>query len=159
MRRAGVSRVRGQVDIDADPSTVFAFFDDLDNAPLLVPGLVEILSVEPLHGGGRHVTYTTRARDGSIVDAGSEHLEHHVPERTVTRGVQSGIETRATREFAPRADGGTRVVTTVEWSVPIRYVGALVTAPLRGPLRRSIRAAHAAAKERLESGPASRTRP
>jgi uncharacterized membrane protein len=151
MSRAPITRVRARVDIDAPPGVVFSFFDDLANAPVLVPGLVEVVSVEPRPDGGRHVSYTIRARDGSLVDASSEHLEHRPPERTVTRGVQSGVETRSIREFLPLADGRTRVVTTVEWSVPIRYVGALVTAPLRGPLRRSIRAAHAAARERLES--------
>lgn len=159
MSRAPVSRVRARVDIDALPDLVFAFFDDLANAAHLVPGLVEIVSVEPVATGGRHVSYTIRSRDGTIVDASSEHLEYRPPERTVTRGIQSGIETRSTREFTPRSGGRTRVVTTVEWSVPIRYVGTLVSAPLRGPLRRSIRAAHATAKERLESGPASLTPP
>jgi len=159
MSRGRVSRVRASIDIDAQPEVVFAFFDDLANAGDLVPGLVEIVSVDPVATGGRHVSYTTRARDGTIVEASSEHLEHRPPERTVTRGIQSGIETRSTRVFTPRGGGRTRVVTTVEWSVPIRYVGALVTAPLRGPLRRSIRAAHTTAKKRLESGPASLTPP
>ncbi len=152
MSRTAASRVRARVEIDAPPETVFAFFDDLDHAPLLVAGLVEVVSVEPLPTGGRHVTYTTRGRDGALVDASSEHLEYEPPHRTVTRGVQSGIETRSIREFRPLGDGRTRVTTTIEWSVPIRYVGALVTAPLRGPLRRSIRGAHTAAKEALESG-------
>ncbi len=152
MSRTPVSRVRASIDIDAPPETVFAFFDDLDNATLLVTGLVEVVSVEPVPTGGRHVTYTTRGRDGTLVDASSEHLEYEPPRHTVTRGVQSGIETRSIREFRPLRDGRTRVTTTIEWSVPIRYVGALVTAPLRGPLRRSVRAAHAAAKDRLESG-------
>lgn len=154
MSRTAVSRVRARVDIDSPPETVFAFFDDLANASLLVAGIVDVVSVEPRDGGGRHVSYTTRARDGTLIDASSEHLDYDPPHRTITRGVQSGIETRSIREFVLQADGRTRVTTTVEWSVPIRYVGALVTAPLRGPLRRSIRAAHAAAKERLESGPA-----
>ena len=153
MSRTPVSRVRARIDLDAPPETVFAFFDDLDNAPLLVADLVEVVSVEPAAAGGRHVTYTTRGRDGALVDASSEHLEYEPPNHTVTRGVQSGIETRSIREFLPLAGNRTRVVTTIEWSVPIRYVGALVTAPLRGPLRRSIRAAHAAAKEALEASP------
>lgn len=153
MSRARLNRVRARIDIDAPPEVVFSFFDDLANAEVLVSGLVEVVEVEEVPAGGRHVTYRIQARDGTLVDASSEHLVHEPPGRTVTRGVQSGIETTSTREFLPLPDGSTRVVTTVEWSVPIRYVGALVTAPLRGPLRRSLRAAHGAAKARLEDAP------
>ena len=72
------------------------------------------------------------------------------PRRTVTRGVQAGIVTTATREFeaTPR---GTRVTATVEWNVPVRYVAALITAPLRGPLRRSLRTSLADAKHAIET--------
>ena len=84
------------------------------------------------------------------VDASSEHVEYEPPWRTVARGVQSGVTTTATREFEPMADGSTRVTSTVELDVPVRYVGRLVSVPLRGPLRRSLRAGLAAAKAALE---------
>jgi len=77
------------------------------------------------------------------------------PRRTVTRGVQSGVETTSTREFTAHGAGATRVDASIEWSVPVRYVAGLITAPLRRPLRRSLRAGLAAAKQLLESGPAS----
>jgi hypothetical protein len=143
------SRVRERVDIAAPPEQVFAFFDDITNAGLLVPRLVAVTAVEPLPNGGRRVEYTIQTDAGDEVPASSEHLEHDPPRRTVTRGLQSGVTTLATREFTP-ITGGTRVTTTVEWDVPVRYVGRLVTAPLRGPLRRSLRASLRAAKAAIE---------
>lgn len=147
-----MSRVREEIDIDAPVEQVFAFFDDLDNASLLVPSLVEIVHVEALDNGGRHVDYTTRNRQGDLVDATSDHVDYDPPRRTVTTSRQSGIETTSTREFVANTDGGTRVVATVEWTVPVKYVGALVTLPLRGPLRRSLRSTLADARAAIEDG-------
>lgn len=151
----GVSRVREQIDIDAPPEDAFAFFDDVANAEVLVPSFVALMSVEALPNGGRRVEYTTRNKHGEIVAASSEHLEYDAPHRTVTRGQQSGIGTVSTRQFVPTTGGGTRVVATIEWSVPVKYVAALITSPLRRPLRHSLRQSLRAAKDALESGPAS----
>ena len=145
-----MSRVRESIDIDAPVAEVFAFFDDVGNAGVLVPALVEVMDVEELPGGGRRVTYTLRTPKGELVEASSEHLEHEPPRRTVTRGVQSGVETTATREFVATTGRSTRVVAIIEWSVPVRLVAGLVTAPLRGPLRRSLRQSLAAAKAAIE---------
>jgi hypothetical protein len=147
-----VSRVREEIDVDAPVERVFEFFDDLANAPLLVPALVEIVNVESLANGGRHVEYTTRNRHGDLVDATSDHLDYDPPHRTVTRSKQSGIETTSTREFVVNTVGGTRIVATVEWSVPVKYVSAVVSLPLRGPLRRALRTSLAAAKVALDDG-------
>jgi hypothetical protein len=63
----------------------------------------------------------------------------------VTRSIQSGVATTATREFVAVPEG-TRVVATIEWDVPIKYVARLVSAPLRGPYRRALRSSlHGAA--------------
>jgi Polyketide cyclase / dehydrase and lipid transport len=132
------SRVHARVDIAAPPIAVFAFFDDLANASVLVPNLVEVTNVEALSTGGRRVEYATEGRDGTRHLASSEHVVYEPPHRTVTRSVQSGVATTATREFVA-VPGGTRVVATIEWDVPIRYVSRLVSAPLRGPYRRALR--------------------
>jgi len=145
-----MSRVREEIDIEAPVDEVFAFFDDVGNAAVLVPAIVEVTRVEELDGGGRRVEYTTRSRGGELVEASSEHLEHDPPRRTVTRGVQSGVTTTSTREFVESTSGATRVVATVEWSVPVKWVAGIVTAPLRGPLRRSLRSSLAAAKAEIE---------
>ncbi|MCJ7436911.1 MAG: SRPBCC family protein [Acidimicrobiia bacterium] len=150
-----MSRIREQIDIEAAPEDVFAFFDDVANAGVLVPSLVALTSVEALPNGGRRVEYTTRNKHGEIVAASSEHLEYDAPHRTVTRGQQSGIGTVSTRHFVRTTGRGTRVVATIEWSVPVKYVAALITSPLRRPLRRSLRHSLGAAKAALESGPAS----
>ena len=142
-------RVRARVDIAAAPEDVFAFFDDLANASILVPSLAEITKVEELTGGGRRVEYSTWGRGDTPHDASTEHLVYDPPTRTVTRSMQSGIETTATREFL-RHGGGTRVVATIEWEVPVRYVARLVSAPLRGPYRRALREALHGARTALE---------
>jgi hypothetical protein len=142
-------RVRERVDIAADPEDVFAFFDDLANASVLVPSLAEITNVEDLPAGGRRIEYSTFGRRDTRHEASTEHLVYDPPTRTVTRSVQSGIETTATREFIARA-GGTRVVATIEWEVPVRYVSRLVSAPLRGPYRRALREALHGARAALE---------
>jgi hypothetical protein len=144
-----VSRVREQIEIDAAPDRVFAFFDDLGNASVLVPNLVAVTAVDDLPTGGRRVEYTTRNRKGAIVDASSEHLEFDPPHRTVTRGQQSGVTSTSTREFLTIA-GGTRVVATIEWSAPVKYLATIISLPLRGPMRRSLRHTLAAAKAELE---------
>lgn len=146
-----MSRVREEIDIDAPVARVFAFFDDVANAPVLVAGLVEITDVTELETGGRRVEYTVGNRHGDPVDASSEHIEHEPPHRTVTTGVQSGIATTSTREFLATSGTTTRVVATVEWSVPVKFVASLVTAPLRGPLRRSLRQSLAAARAAIET--------
>jgi hypothetical protein len=144
-----VSQVREQIEIGASPDRVFAFFDDLGNAAVLVPNLVAVTAVDDLPTGGRRVEYTTRNRKGAIVDASSEHLEFDPPHRTVTRGQQSGVTSTSTREFLAVA-GGTRVVATIEWSAPVKYLATIISSPLRGPLRRSLRHTLAAAKAELE---------
>jgi Polyketide cyclase / dehydrase and lipid transport len=142
--------VREEIEVDAPVDEVFAFFDDVANAAVLVPALVEVTGVEELDGGGRRVEYTTRNRRGEIVGASSEHVEHEPPRRTVARGLQSGIATTSTREFVATTTRTTLVVATIEWTVPVKYVAALVSAPLRGPLRRSLRASLTAAKDAIE---------
>jgi uncharacterized membrane protein len=147
-----VSKIREDVTIAAPIDDVFAFFDDVANASVLVPALVEVTNVqEHDEDGHRRVEYNVRGRSGDVVAASSVRVECDPPRRTVTRGVQSGIETTSTREFVASATGGTRVVATVEWSVPIKFLAGLVTAPLRGPLRRSLRESLAAAKAALEA--------
>ena len=142
-------KVRERIEISAPPDRVFAFFDDPGNAPLLLPRLVELKSIEPIANGGRRLEYTVRTERGDAAPASSEHIEYEPPRLTVSRGVQAGVEMTATREFleTPR---GTRVIATVEWNVAMRYVGVFVTAPLRGPLRRSMRETLRAAKDALE---------
>jgi hypothetical protein len=132
------SRVHARVDIAAPPAAVFAFFDDLANASVLVPNLVEVTMVESLSNGGRRVEYATKGRDGTRHLASSEHIVYEAPHRTVTRSVSSGVATIAIRAFVT-VPGGTRVVATIEWDVAIRYVSRLVSAPLRGPYRRALR--------------------
>lgn len=145
-----MSRVRESIQIDAPVESVFAFFDDLANAAVLVPALEEVTKVELVECGGHRVEYTIRTERGDVTEASSEHLQYEPPHRTVSRGVQTGIATTSTREFEPIM-GGTRVTATIEWDVPVRFVGRLVTAPLRGPLRRSLRETLHAAKEAIEA--------
>ena len=142
------SRVRARVDIAAPVETVFAFFDDLANAGLLVPSLAEITTVDPVASGGRRVEYVICDRHGGRHDASSEHLVYDPPRRTVTRNVQSGVITTLTRQFDP-VDRGTRVVATVEWEMPIRSLARIISAPLRGPYRRGLRAGLRAAHDAL----------
>jgi hypothetical protein len=142
------SRVRARVDVAAPVEEVFAFFDDLTHATVLVPNLAEITSVEPLRSGGRRVEYSTRGRNGVRHDASSEHVLYDPPRRTVTRNVQSGVVTTMTREFEPLTSV-TRVVATVEWEIAVRYVARLISAPLRGPYRRGLRHGLEAARAAL----------
>lgn len=145
------SRVRATIDIAAPVDEVFAFFDDVGNAPVLLASLIEITKVEAVPTGGRRLEYTTSSRTGDPVDASSEHVEHEPPHRTVAKGVQSGVSTVATREFSPTDDGGTRVNATIEWSVPVLYIAKIVEFPLRKPYRRSLHEMLAAAKTAIES--------
>jgi hypothetical protein len=144
------TRVHAYVDIAAPIDAVFDFFDDLDNAPLLNPRLVEITHVEPLDDGGRRVEYTTRGRSNRSFTAVSEHVEYVVPLRTVTRTEQSGVTTVSTRDFET-VDGGTRVVASIEWTAPVRHIAKFVEFPLRRPLRDSLEAGLAVAKRQLEA--------
>ena len=143
------TRVHAYVDIDAPVEQVFAFFDDLDNAPLLNSQLLAISSTEPLENGGRRVEYSTSARSGKPVTATSEHVEYDAPRRTVTRTEQSGVTTVSTREFEA-IDGGTRVVASIEWTAPVKHFGRIVEFPLRRPLRDSLEVGLATAKREIE---------
>ena len=143
------TRVHAYVDIDAPVEQVFAFFDDLDNAPLLNSQLLAISSTEPLENGGRRVEYSTSARSGKPVTATSEHVEYDAPHRTVTRTEQSGVTTVSTREFEA-IDGGTRVVASIEWTAPVKHFGRIVEFPLRRPLRDSLEVGLATAKREIE---------
>jgi polyketide cyclase/dehydrase/lipid transport protein len=149
--RAVTTRIHAYVDIAAPVEEVFTFFDDLANAPLLNPRVVEITTVEPLGNGGRRIEYSTRGRSGAPVAATSEHVEYVRPWRTVTRTEQSGVTTLSTREFEALAEGA-RVVATIEWTAPVRYIARVVEFPLRRPLRDSLHLGLAAAKQALEAG-------
>lgn len=142
------SRVRARIDIVAPVDVVFAFFDDLANAAVLVPSLDEITAVEPLGSGGRRIEYTTRDRAGRLHEASSEQVVYDPPTRTVTRNIQSGVVTTMTREFEPVGDA-TLVTAIVEWEIPVRFVARIISAPLRGPYRRGLRHALRAAREAL----------
>jgi carbon monoxide dehydrogenase subunit G len=142
-------RVRAHIEIAAPPDRVFAFFDDVANASLLLPNFVGLTSVEPLASGGRRLEYTVRTKSGGTASVISEHIEYEPPRRTVSRASQSGMEMTSVREFAETARG-TRVTATVRWKVWPRYVGPIVTLPVRGPLRRSLRATLEAAKVSIE---------
>ena len=144
-----MSRVRARVDIAAPVDEVFAFFDDLAHAAVLVPQLAAIRHVEPRPDGGRAVDYATRGRDGALRTARSEHVVYEPPRRTVTRNVQAGVTTTMTREFVPTG-AGTRVEARLEWEVPVRYVGSIIGAPLRRPYRRALRDALDGARAALE---------
>ena len=143
------TRVHAYVDVDAPVEQVFAFFDDLDNAPLLNSQLLAISSTQPLENGGRRVEYSTSARSGKPVTATSEHVEYDAPRRTVTRTEQSGVTTVSTREFEA-IDGGTRVVASIEWTAPVKHFGRIVEFPLRRPLRDSLEVGLATAKREIE---------
>ena len=143
------TRVHAYVDIDAPVEQVFAFFDDLDNAPLLNSQLLAISSTEALENGGRRVEYSTSARSGKPVTATSEHVEYDAPRRTVTRTEQSGVTTVSTREFEA-IDGGTRVVASIEWTAPVKHFARIVEFPLRRPLRDSLEVGLATAKREIE---------
>lgn len=143
------SRVGTVVDIAAPPEQVFAFFDDLANAAVLVPALADITGVEDLETGGRRVEYRISGRDGSLRDASSEHLVYEPPFRTVTRSVQSGVFTTVTRDFIP-VEGGTQLRATLEWDVPLRALTRVVAAPLRGPTKRALRDGLLAARDAIE---------
>jgi uncharacterized membrane protein len=145
------TRVTEQITIDAPVETVFGFFDDVENAPMLVANFEAVTRVEPIEGGGRRTEYTTRNTAGELVEMSSEHVEYDAPHRTVTNGVQSGLAIVATREFTPVSDGVTLVTASVEWSAPVKYVSRFVEYPLRGPYRRSLRHALTSAKDAIES--------
>lgn len=144
------TRVRAYVDIDAPVERVFAFFDDLDNAPRLNARILTIDRVEPLDNGGRRVEYTTEGRAGRAVDATSEHVEYDPPHRTVTRTEQSGVTTISTREFEA-IGSGTRVIASIEWTAPVKHLARLVEFPLRRPLRDSLEVGLATAKREIEA--------
>jgi hypothetical protein len=146
------SRVRETIEIAAPVDEVFGFFDDVDNAAVLVANLVEVTRVEPCGGGGRRVEYTTRGANGQLIEASSEHVEHDPPRRTVTEGVQSGVSVIASRAFEATEHGTTIVTATLEWSAPVRYVAKLVELPLRTPYRRSLHDMLTAAKAAIEEG-------
>jgi uncharacterized protein YndB with AHSA1/START domain len=144
-----VSRVRASVDIAAPVEEVFEFFDDLAHAAVLVPQLAEIGRVEAAPGGGRVVEYTTRGRNGALISARSEHVVYEPPHHTVTRNEQAGVTTTTSRDFMP-VDGGTRVETCLEWVVGVRYVGGVVSWPLRRPYRQALRDALEGARAAIE---------
>lgn len=145
------SRVRARVDIAAPVGVVFAFFDDLANAGVLVPSVAEITAVESLSSGGRRVEYMTRDRAGTLREASSEHVVYDPPSRTVTRNTQSGVVTTMIREFEAVGDT-TRVTATVEWEIPVRSLARLISVPLRGPYRRGLRDTLDAARQALTAG-------
>jgi hypothetical protein len=144
------TRVHAYVDIDAPVPAVFDFFDDLDNALLLNPRLLEITAVETLANGGRRVEYTTAGKSGAPITATSEQVEYEPPHRTVSRAEQSGVTTLSTREFEP-VEGGTRVIASIEWSAPVKHLARLVEFPLRRPLRDSLEVGLATAKREIEA--------
>jgi hypothetical protein len=145
-----VSRVGAQIEIAALPARVFAFFDDVDNASVLNPRVVEIVTVEPLENGGRRVEYLVRmASSGRESTVASEHVVYEPPTRTVARGYESGLATTTTRLFEG-TERGTLVTTFVEWQLMSRFLGTLFTSQLRRPLRRSLHASLAAAKDAIE---------
>ena len=122
-----MSKVREEIDIAAPVEEVFAFFDDVGNAAVLVPAIVEVTRVEELDGGGRRVEYTTRSRGGELVEASSEHLVHDPPRRTVTRGVQSGVTTTSTQMNASgetAGDGGAVYTSVARPSLPVTTLRA-----------------------------------
>ncbi len=146
------AHVHAEIEILASPGEVFAFLDDPANAPLILPQLIQILSVEPLSNGGRRVRYTTRGRWGVICEWASEHIEYQPGKRVVTQGAWDGVAVTATREFS-RTDRGTLL--RADLSVRVRRFGLgwLIEYQWRRPMRAELRRLLAETKRQIESGP------
>jgi len=147
------ARVRATVQIAASPPVVFDFLDDLTNAPLLLPQLEEIVSVQPLPNGGRRTTYTTRGKRNVLCEWVSEHVEYERPRRTVTRSRWNGVLVTARRDLSG-AEHGTTLRAEVQYQVRRFGLGRVIEFQWRRPMRAELRRLLSETKARIEAGQA-----
>ena len=117
-----MAKLERTITINAPVEKVFAYWTQPTNLPEIWPSLVEVKDVQRLPNGGNRLQGVYRMA-GMRFEVTSEDTEYVTNQRTVTK-VEGGIEGTITWIFQPE-DGGTRLITKWEYTVPIPLLGRL----------------------------------
>jgi uncharacterized protein YndB with AHSA1/START domain len=93
-----------------------------ENLPEIWPSLVEVTNVKELPNGGYSWDWVYKMA-GMRFNGSSEHIEYVRNERTVSHST-GGIESTITWTYEPE-DGGTKLTTITEYTIPNRLLGKL----------------------------------
>lgn len=150
-------RVSAGTVVDAPPQTVWDLYADVAGSVDWVPFAEEILSISGPDGLGQVYRERTRLL-GIRGEQTWEIVEWHPPRRQVQRSADMGADSRLIIELAPDGEG-TRITQSSEIRSRLpRPVGWAHEAVFGLVSRYGLGLAVAAARRRLESGEASRSR-
>lgn len=145
-----MTSVADTIVVTAPPADVFAWVEDAANAPLLVPQLDEILSVEHLPGGGRRITFRVHGPGGRSLVGESITLEHEPPHRMVTQIRVDAVRSVVERRFV-EIPGGTRIEAQLDYEVGGSIVGRLAGLAVRSRTRDELRRGLETIREHVEA--------
>lgn len=142
-----MARVERTTSIDAPVEKVFDYWSDPTNHLHLWLNIVHVTNVEQLpNGGSRH--RWTYSLGGMRLDGTVEDIEFVANQRIVST-IKGAIKSTFRTRFQP-GDGGARVTTEVEYTVPIPLLGKLAVAFIIRGMEWEIDSALANLKARME---------
>jgi uncharacterized protein YndB with AHSA1/START domain len=117
-----MATVKKSIKIDAPVEKVFEYATKPEILPEIWPSLVEVKNIKELPNGGHSWDWVYKMA-GMRFTGFSENTEVVPNERTVSR-TTGGIDSTITWEYQP-VDGGTKLINTTEYKVPIPLLGKL----------------------------------
>lgn len=121
-----MAKVEKSILIDAPVEKVFSYVnEDPTNLLEIWPSMVDIKDVERLPNGGTRFRWVMKFA-GVRLEGTSEDIEF-VPNQRVVSKTKGGVESTATWTYEPE-DGGTRVTTVTEYTVPVPVLGKVAEA-------------------------------
>jgi uncharacterized membrane protein len=120
-----MAKFRKMITIDAPVEKIFAFVEDPHNLLEIWPSLVEVRNVKPNPKGGYDYGWVYKMA-GTKFEGASQVVEYLRNQRITTRS-SKGIENQLDWIFEA-ADGKTRFIADVEYTVPVPLLGKLAEA-------------------------------
>ncbi|MGB5933129.1 MAG: SRPBCC family protein [Anaerolineae bacterium] len=143
-----MAKVERSITINAPVEKVFGYWTQPTNLPEIWPSLLEVKEVQRLPNGGNRVQSVYKMA-GMRFEVTTEDTEYVPNQRTVTK-VEGGIEGTITWTFQPE-DGGTKLTTETEYTVPIPLLGKLAEAFIVKANEREVDLLLANLKARMEA--------
>lgn len=144
-----MAKVEKSILIDAPVEKVFSYVnEDPTNLLEIWPSMVDVKDVEQLPNGGTRFRWVTKLA-GVRQEGTSEDIEV-VPNQKVVSKTKGDVDSTATWTYEPE-DGGTRVTTVTEYTVPVPVLGKVAEAFVVKANEREAEVLLANLKDRMET--------
>jgi uncharacterized membrane protein len=119
-----MAKLSKSITINAPVEKVFGYVSKSSNLPEIWPSLCEIKDIKQLPDGSTTDRWTYKMAGMSLQGTSST---RYVENKSVISKTEGGVKSTQTWKFEP-ADGGTKVIFEVEYTVPVPVLGKLAEA-------------------------------